>query len=272
MLPMQQGMRTTTTLTRRSLLRTGAAATAATLVGIRPWAAASATASAPGAHLLRSSYTGLVGERFTMGSGHLRLLAVSDLAGAAGQPSLAGSQDAFALELSGPLDAPLEAGIHTLHHEQLGAFQLFASPVDRPQGDRRYEAVIDRSVGVPKSPPKPPAPAPAPAVTAPADPPDSHTAEPKRARLLRRVSLRRTPHGARAEIFLQPHVDAARVQVRLMRRGRTLAVADRDVHEQRAVLRFRDVPHLRAGTYALVVTVVDDAGLIATRRRRVRLA
>ena len=269
---MQRGMRSTTTLTRRSLLRTSAAATAATLVGIRPWTAASATASAPGDHLLRSSYTGLVGERFTTGSGHLRLVSVSDLAGAARQPSLAGSQDAFALELSGPLDAPLEAGIHTLHHERLGSFQLFASPVDRPQGDRRYEAVIDRSVGVPKSPPKPPAPAPVRAVTAPVDSPDVHAAAPKGARLLRRVSLRRTPHGARAEILLQPHANADRVQVQLLRRGRTIAVADRDVREQRAVLRFRGVPHLRAGTYALLVTVVDDAGLIATRRRRVRLA
>jgi hypothetical protein len=38
------------------------------------------------------------------------------------------------------------------------------------------------------------------------------------------------------------------------------------------VLRLRDAPHLPAGTYTLLLTVVDDAGLIATRRRRVTLA
>jgi hypothetical protein len=49
-------------------------------------------------------------------------------------------------------------------------------------------------------------------------------------------------------------------------------VAQRDVREQRAVLRFRGAPALPAGAYTLLLTVVDGAGLPATRRRRVRLA
>ena len=140
-------IRSTRRLTRRSLLRLGAAASAGTLVGIRPWAAASAAAAGgPAVHLLRSSYTGLTGQSFALASGTLRLLSVSDVAGATVKKSLAGSEGAFVLAFSRPLDAALEAGTHMLSHPELGAFELFVSPVGRPRGDRRYEAVIDRSV------------------------------------------------------------------------------------------------------------------------------
>jgi hypothetical protein len=142
-------MTPTTTITRRSLLRTGALATAATFAGLRPWAAARAEAAA--SHLRRSSYTGLVGQRFAVGAVELRLLSVADVAGAAANRSLAGSQDAFVLTLSGPLDRVLEAGTHTVSNAELGKFELFVAPVGRPRRDRRYEAVIDRSVGAPKS-------------------------------------------------------------------------------------------------------------------------
>jgi hypothetical protein len=140
--------RSTRRLTRRSLLRVGAAAGAGTFVGIRPWATGSASAAGgPALHLRRSSYTGLTGQSFTLASGGtLRLLSVSDVAGAAVHKSLARSEDAFVLAFSRPLDAVLEAGTYTLSHPELGAFELFVSPVGRPRRDRRYEAVIDRSV------------------------------------------------------------------------------------------------------------------------------
>ena len=133
------------TLTRRSLLRTGALAAAATFAGLRPWAAARAEAAA--SHLLRSSYTGLVGQRFAAGSVELRLLSVADVAGAASDKSLAGSVDAFVLTFSGPFEPALAAGTHTLRNAALGTFALFLSPVGKPRRDQRYEAVIDRSVG-----------------------------------------------------------------------------------------------------------------------------
>ena len=145
-------MTPSTTLTRRSLLRTGALATAATFAGLGPWAAARAAAA--GSHLLRSSYTGLVGQRFAAGSVALRLLSVADVAGAAGNRSLVGSEDAFVLTFSGPLDPALEAGTHTLRNAALGTFELFLSPVGKPRKDQRYEAVVDRSVGAPKDPAK----------------------------------------------------------------------------------------------------------------------
>jgi Domain of unknown function (DUF6916) len=138
------------TLTRRTLLRTGAAAAAATMLGLRPWAAAPA-AAASGGHLVRSAYAGLVGRRFAVGSAKLRLKSISDVAGAARDASLVGSEDAFVLTFSGPLAQPLESGTHTLRHPDLGTFELFISPVKRPSTDCLYEAVIDRSVGVSKS-------------------------------------------------------------------------------------------------------------------------
>jgi hypothetical protein len=131
------------TLTRRSLLRTGAAATAATMLGLRPWAAAPAAAS--GGHLVRSTYVGLVGQSFVAGSATLQLESVSDVAGAARDASLAGSEDAFVLTFAGEA---IESGTQTLHHPDLGTYELFVSPVTAEQ---RYEAVIDRSVGVRKA-------------------------------------------------------------------------------------------------------------------------
>jgi hypothetical protein len=263
-----------TMLTRRSLIRTGAAATAATLVGLRPWAAAPAAAgvTASAEYLRRSTYAGLAGQRFTIGSLELRLMAVSDLAGATAKRQLAGNEDAFALAFSGPLDAPLDAGIQTFSHPDLGSFDLFVSPVDRPGVDRHYEVVVDRSVGAPKSPPRPltaaaaaPAAAATPAAGAPA------AAAPAAARLFRRVSLWRTPHGARAELVLRRSMGIARVHGRLVHRGVTLAVASHHVHDDRTVLRFGSAHRLPAGAYTLLLTTTGVDGVRTSRRRRVTL-
>jgi len=133
-----------TTLTRRNLIRNGAVAGIAAMLGTRPWSAAQAAAS--GGHLLRSSYEGLVGQSFKAGSVVLRLVSVSDVAGAQHAKWLAGSENAFVLTFGGPLSTPLKAGTHRFSHPKLGTFELFVSPVGLPRGDRRYEAVIDRTV------------------------------------------------------------------------------------------------------------------------------
>jgi len=144
-----QPMSFSITMTRRSLLRVGAAGTATTMVGLMPWSPARAFAG-PG-HLLRSSYAGRVGRRFAAGSVGLELLSVADVAGAAAHRRLVGSEHAFVLTFAGPLGSELEAGTHTLSNVELGTFELFVSPVDQPREDRRYEAVIDRSVRAPRS-------------------------------------------------------------------------------------------------------------------------
>jgi hypothetical protein len=251
-------------MTRRALLQAGAAATAASLFGGRLWSPAAA-AAAPG-HLKRSAYAGLTGGGFRASGTDLKLLSVADLAA---RPALAGSEDAFALAFSGPLGAPLESGIQTFSHPALGSFDLFVTPVDLPDGDRRYEVVVDRSVGALPDPPEPvrhdPAPAPA---TAPAqEPAAAPPARRKRLPLLRRVALRRTARGARADLVVRPGV--RRVHVKLLRRGRVIATAARDVRDHRATLRFGGA--LPAGAYTLVVTATDRHGERVVRRRRVSL-
>jgi Domain of unknown function (DUF6916) len=128
-------------LTRRALLRAGAVTTAATMLGV------CAQAVAAGNHLVRSSYTGLAQRSFAVGSVDLQLRSISDVAGAALQPSLVASENAFVLTFSGPLATPLASGTHTLRHRAFGTFDLFISPITRPSTHCRYEAVIDRSVG-----------------------------------------------------------------------------------------------------------------------------
>jgi hypothetical protein len=124
-------------LTRRSFLH---AAAAASVVGLRPWSAATAEAAVPG-YLRRSTYL------------WARRRGYSARVGGRGVPlqliSAKGRENAFSLTFAGPLGRPLVSGIHTLRHPALGTFQLFLSPVGVPQSGRhRYEAVVDRRMSV----------------------------------------------------------------------------------------------------------------------------
>jgi hypothetical protein len=249
-------------LTRRSLLRAGAAAGAVAVVGVRPWAAMAA--AGPG-YLTRSAYAGLEGTSFTVETGAepvvLRLVSVSDVAGAATSRSLAGSDDAFALTFSGPLATPLDSGIHTLHHPRIGSFELFASPVDAADSDQSYEVVVDRSIGVAA------ARADAPNGGPMQDEPQPEPAPP--ASLVRRVSLRRAGRWLRCEVVLRSSVDAERVRCRLFRKGRLVARAACELTDGRAVVRLEAAHRLAAGSYTLVVTAVHGDGSATSERRRV---
>jgi uncharacterized protein DUF6916 len=262
-------MNETTGLTRRSLLCAGATAGAAAALGVRPWAAA---AAGPG-YLRRSGYAGLEGTHFTAETGAkpvvLRLESVSDVAGAASRHALVGSDDAFSLKFSGPLGTPLDSGIHTLHHPSLGSFDLFSSPVDAPEGDQHYEVVIDRSVGLRAQPEAPKAPE-APRPEALAERPQRKEPEPV-AGLVRRASLRRAGRWARGEVVLRQSVTAERMRCRLLRKGKVVARAVRDVTDQRAVMRLEAAHRLDAGAYTLVVTAIDADGEAKSERVRVTL-
>ncbi|HET6509761.1 MAG TPA: hypothetical protein VFG42_23410 [Baekduia sp.] len=292
-----------TEITRRSLLRTGATATAVAMVGVRPWDAATASAAAvPVGPLRRSDYAGLTATDFAVVDGpagaRLTLASVSDVAGAAHSVALRGSEDAFVLAFSG--DAGLDSGIHTLEHARLGRFELFVSPVGA-QAQRGYEAVIDRSVGAPPSPPRGPEPttsepardeptaaaaralAPAAAATAgtsdgvPAGVPAAGTpSSPKRAvaplrspQVLRKATVRRRGRGARVDLALLPAVHAKTVRVALARGGRTVARATHAVRDRRAAVVLRTASHLPAGRYTLSVTAVTAAGEATTQRLRI---
>jgi len=255
-------------LTRRSLLRAGAGAGAAVVIGVRPWAAAAAAAGTAPGYLTRSGYAGLEGTSFTVETGAepvvLRLEPIADVAGAATSRSLAGSEDSFALTFSGPLGSPLDSGIHTLRHARLGSFELFASPVDDPERSRRYEVVVDRSV--PEDAALREA-RPAAELTGVED--SAQDVQDNQVVLLRRASLRRAGRWLRCELVLGRSVDAERVRVRLMRNGQVLARASGAVQGGRAVLRLESERPLTAARYTLVVTAVRADGTRTAQRRRV---
>jgi hypothetical protein len=263
-------------LTRRSLLRAGAGAGAAVVIGVRPWAAAAAAGSTAPGYLTRSGYAGLEGTSFTVETGAdpvvLRLDSVADVAGAATRRSLAGSEDSFALTFSGPLGSPLDSGIHTLRHPRLGSFELFASPVDEPEKSRTYEVVVDRSVPQEAAlrAATPPAPV-APSDTPPETPAhgDAAAAGSPRTTLLRRAALRRAGRWLRCELVLGRSVDAECVRVRVMRNGHVLARASRRIEDGRAVLRIEGDRALSAARYTLLVTAVHADGTHTAERRRV---
>jgi hypothetical protein len=264
-----------TSLTRRSLLQSGAATGAGALVGMRPWSAAPASAATLPSYLRRSTYTRLARRDFAVtgdaGPVVLNLLSVSDVAGARSKQALAGSEDAFALAFSGPLATPLGSGTHTVRHPDLGTFRMFVTEVGQPAGNRRYEALVDRSVGVaPSKAPAPPAKALAAAAAVTAEAPAA-ARTPKAVTLLKRVVLRRSGHAVRCEIALRSTARATKVRAKLVRWGRPVAMARHDVHGRRAVLRFDPGARLPRGTYVLVVTATDARGVERRERKRVTL-
>jgi hypothetical protein len=131
-------------LTRRRLLAVGlTAGAAAGLAGL---------ASAPSVFgreswLRRATYARRVGHTFharTAGGGTvaLRLAKVRDLDGTTSSgASLAGRDDAFLLELTGPAHTRLEQGVYELRHRTLGLAQLFLVPY--PQN--AYAVVVNRA-------------------------------------------------------------------------------------------------------------------------------
>jgi hypothetical protein len=245
-------------LTRRSLLCTGAAAGVAVAAGLRPAGALGAAAAPP--YLSRSAYAGLEGASFPVETGARPVALRLD--------SVVGSEDAFALSFSGPLETPLDSGIHTLGHPVLGNIELFSSPVDDPKDTRHYEVIVDRSLGARRAqsqaPSAPAAPQPPEAAAAPVEP------DPPAA-LVRKASLRRAGRWARCEIVLLRTVSAERVRCRLFHRGRLVAGAAREVTNGRAVMRLEAPRPLRAGSYTLVVTAVAADGTKSTQRLRATL-
>jgi hypothetical protein len=91
-------------------------------------------------------------------------------------------------------------------------------------------------------------------------------------RPVRRIGLRRTARGARADLVLAAGTGIERVHARLARRGATIAVAAGEARARRATLRFRGTPDLAPGRYTVHLVLVDGDGRSVVRRRRVTLA
>jgi hypothetical protein len=236
-------------------LAIGGTATAAMLVSGEAVVKAAVPGSGAPAYLRRSPYAGLSSPDFALTRGTtraaLRLEGISDLQGAAG------SDDAFSLAFSGPPN--VEQGISTLRHPELGNFELFLAPVDRSDQRQTYEAVINRSMGVPRQPPGP-------------QPQGDKPPEAPRVRraLLRRVSARRTNKGVSCTVVLDPASNVEQVVAWLMRRDRVLAASSHRVGARsRLTLRLRTHRRLRARRYAVVVIATDADGQMSAARVRV---
>jgi len=134
-------MSTQGTITRRELLIAGAGLAGTALVAGVVGFGVFASGSGPFA---RASWVPLVGSQFQVGRQSLRLVAVRDLGSLRyGDRRLAGKEH-FALDFTGAPDAPLASSLHTMEHPQLGRFQMFLSPVDRPGSVLTYEAIVNR--------------------------------------------------------------------------------------------------------------------------------
>jgi hypothetical protein len=268
--------------TRRSLLKAGAAAAAGALLGGRPWAPAAArAASEVPPELRRSSYTGLVGTSFAVvGAGAtLTLQGVDDVAGAASNPDLAGSDDAFVLTFSGSPSGGPAQGVHALRHGDLGNFELFLSPVGSP-ADGAYAVVVDRSVrlaeaqnAAPSAPAVgPPDTTAAAASIAAGAAPAKHLRRFVRRAVIRRAGLRRAAGGLRADLVLRPGAHVRRMRVRLIRHGRTLAAAQHAVNgAEQVALTLRPARRPAPGEYDLLITTVDAHGVATAQQSRVTL-
>lgn len=279
------------TLTRRAMLHTGGLASAGLWLGLHPGlaramgAATSATDGSAPYFLQRSTYAGLSSATFTDvtdGSQSLQLALVGDL----DDPSLQGADNAFRLALTSS-GTPVDGGIRTLSHPQIGQFDVFMAPVGPPGPTVTYEVIVDRAV--PAQAPAPvPAPAPAPPTPATADttsstaattpttpaagsgpvttPSSSGGAAPARSGIataeqvvahesaVRRVTVRRAPHGVVVDVFLRPGADVASLRVGLRRDGHRLAAAGAKVHGAHTRLELATQHRLAAGHYDAVVT------------------
>ncbi len=284
-------------LTRRAMLHTGGVASAGLWIGLHPGlaramsaasgAASSATSASTPDFLKRSTYTSLSSPAFTDvsdGSQSLQLSLVGDL----DDPSLIGADDAFRLALTSS-GTPLDGGIRTLSHPQIGQFDVFISPVGMPGSTTTYEVIVDRAVTAdpvaaapaPTSPAATSAAGNASATTQTAPGPSagaaggsspggaatsSGTGEAGRSGIataeqvvahesvVRRVTVRRAAGGVIVDVFLRPGADVASLRVGLRRGGHRLAAAGAKVHGAHTRLELHTHHRPAAGHYDAVVT------------------
>jgi len=136
--------------TRRWLLAAGGAAALAATVGeLRGVVSVLSEGPVP-AHLRRSTYLPLVGERFELiaAGGRFvlaRLVAVMDLGIGKRARPLAGGEDAFALLFHSPSHPRLEQDVMSLRHPALGRFQLLVTPASTGRRGQDYSAAINRA-------------------------------------------------------------------------------------------------------------------------------
>ncbi len=268
-------MVTDSSLTRRRLLRNGAAGTAAIYLASRWEVLDSAALGAPLSPVMRrSTWVALTGSTVVAGGHSLRVVDVADLPIATAIPALQGHDGAFVVRFSGA--AGLPAGTVPVAGNGGLAASLFIAAVEGATATQRYEAVIDRTIRIAgineEGSPTPVEPS-AVRVAQTLGPVLPALRTPVTPRLVS-TSLRRgsSSRRATAEVVLAQTRDVVSVRVSLLR-GRT-AIARASSQERtphRLRLRLLSGSELRPGRYRLVVRMTARDGRVTTVRRSVKL-
>lgn len=262
-------------MSRRRLLRDGAAGTAA-LYLVSHWEVFDTAAH--GAPLLpamrRSTWTALVGTTIAAGTHALSVVEIADLPIAASIPPLQGHDGAFVVRLSGA--AGLPAGSVAVTAPGGLAADLFVAPVGDRSAPQSYEILIDRTIriagvneeGVPAVTTPPAA-----RTAAVAGPPLVGGRRPVTPRVLS-ASLRRGSGERRATAVLSlgSTRDIVSVRVSLLSGRVALARASSQARTpHRLDLRMLSGSPLRRGRYRLVIRLTARDGSVTTVRRSVKL-
>jgi len=137
------------TLTRRQLLRTGAAAVAvAGTPMLRGLPARAAGSAALATELTQAAFTAQIGTAFRVPVTPSRIVAVRldsvTPLPRSGPPAPAPSGEGFSLLFVGSAASAFPQGRYLLRHRRLGRVDLLLVPVDQARDGRRYEAVVNR--------------------------------------------------------------------------------------------------------------------------------
>lgn len=262
-----------TPLTRRRLLRDGAAGTAGLYLATRLEVFDTAALGAPMSPAVRrSTWLALVGATITAGEHPLKVVGVVDLPVADRIPELVGHDGAFVVRFTG--DPGIAAATtHVTGPGDLSA-DLFVAPVEGATSHQIYEAVVDRTIRIAGiNDEGTPQPVPVPAERAGAGAAVSARGLTVRTPRLRAAKVRRrSARRATVELALADTRDVVSVRASLLQGGKAVARAStqqRTPHDVRLSLVGRDP--LRPGRYRLVVRMTARTGAVTTVRRSVRL-
>lgn len=262
-----------TPLTRRRLLRDGAAGTAGLYLATRWEVLDTAAYGAPMSPAVRrSTWLALVGQSVSVGGHSLRVTEVVDLPVADRIPELIGHDGAFVVRFLG--DAGL-AGATVLVTGPNGlSADVFVAPVEGSSSQQTYEAVVDRTIRIAGiNDEGTPQPVPVPAERAGAGAATTVRSLAVRTPRLRTAKVRRrSARRVSVDLSLADTRDIVLVRASLLQGSKALARAStqqRTPHDVRLSLVGRAA--LRPGRYRLVVRLTARTGAVTTVRRSVRL-
>jgi len=135
-------------ITRRAVLRAGAAGVALVTMPVRLVDALAKTVATATNTWTYSQWSGLVGSVFKVtlaggGTMNLKLVSTTNLM-PAGSSTTSGPQ-CFAAAFSGSLSTPLGQDTQTVYQSQLGTFQIFLVPGSSTSSAQHYTAIVNNT-------------------------------------------------------------------------------------------------------------------------------